>query len=74
VDVEAATNLGIIVVNTPEVVTDQVADHAISLLFSLVRQVSRHDRLIRAGNWDFRLAMPSRRFLGATIGFVGFLN
>jgi len=72
IDVKAATEMGIIVANTPYVLTDAVADHAISLLFSLVRQVPRHDRLIRAGHWDFWLALPLRRFRGATLGLVGF--
>jgi len=72
VDVKTATEMGIIVANTPHVVADQVADHAISLLFSLVRQVTRHDRLIRRGKWDYRLAMPTRCYRGATLGLVGF--
>jgi D-3-phosphoglycerate dehydrogenase / 2-oxoglutarate reductase len=72
IDVKHATELGIIVANTPHVLTDPVADQAISLLFSLVRQVTRHDRLIRRGQWDFRVALPGRRFLGATLGLVGF--
>lgn len=72
VDVTGATQRGILVVNTPQVVTEAVADHAISLLFSLVRQVSRQDRLVRRGEWSARLAMPGRRFSGAALGFVGF--
>lgn len=72
VDVERATGLGIIVANTPHVVTDSVADQAISLLFSLVRQITAHDRFVRRQEWDFRLAMPGRRFAGATLGLVGY--
>ena len=73
VDDKTATEKGIIVVNTPHVIADQVADHAISLLFSLVRQVTRHDRLIRNGVWDSWKAMPTApRFRGATLGLVAF--
>lgn len=72
VDVKLATEMGIIVANTPHAVAEPVADHAISLLFSLVRHVTRHDRLIRAGHWDPRLAMPGRTYRGATLGLVGF--
>ncbi|MHB0878325.1 MAG: C-terminal binding protein, partial [Anaerolineae bacterium] len=72
VDVALATTLGIIVANTPYAITDSVADQAISLLFSLVRQVTRHDRYVHNGRWDFRLALPGRRFRGATLGLVGF--
>lgn len=73
VDVKAATDLGIIVANTPHVAVEPVADHTISLLFSLVREITRHDRLIRRGQWDCWLAMPaSHRYRGATLGLVGF--
>ena len=73
VDIETATELGIIVTNTPHVVADQVADHAISLLFSLVRLVTYHDRLVRRGVWDSYVSMPkAHRYRGAKLGLVGF--
>ena len=73
IDIETATELGIIVVNTPHAVAETVADHTISLLFSLVREITRHDRLIRSGQWDCWLAMPAaHRYRGATLGLVGF--
>lgn len=72
IDTAGATALGILVVNTPHVVAPSVADQTISLLFSLVRQVVRHDRLIRQGTWDFLAAMPHRVFQGATLGLIGF--
>jgi len=71
-DVQRATEMGIIVANTPHAVAEPVADHAISLLFSLVRQVTRHDRRVRGGQWDSMLALPNRRYAGATLGLVGF--
>jgi D-3-phosphoglycerate dehydrogenase / 2-oxoglutarate reductase len=72
IDVAAATELGIIVANTPGLAVDPVADHTVSLLFSLVRQVTRQDRLVRENQWKQRLALPLRRYAGATLGFVGF--
>lgn len=72
VDVPLATEMGIVVANTPQAVTDSVSDHAISLLFSLVRQIVRHDRLIRGGEWDYRRGLPLHRYRGATLGLVGF--
>jgi len=71
IDVRRATELGIVVVNTPQAVTDPVSDHAISLLFSLTRQIVRHDRLVRQGVWNYRAALPGRRFREATMGLVG---
>jgi D-3-phosphoglycerate dehydrogenase len=73
VDVKRATELGILVVNTPQAVADQVADHAISLLFSLVRHITRHDRAVRNGQWETLAVMsPYRRFRGAALGLIGF--
>ena len=72
IDVAAATELGVIVVNTPYVLTSSVADHTISLLFGLVRHVARQDRLIRSGRWSPLLALPLKSFQDATLGLVGF--
>jgi D-3-phosphoglycerate dehydrogenase len=72
VDIRTATELGIIVTNTPHVTVDPVADQTISMLFSLVRQVTRQDRMIRHGVWNARSAMPLRRFRGATLGLIAF--
>jgi D-3-phosphoglycerate dehydrogenase / 2-oxoglutarate reductase len=72
IDVKAATELGIIVANTPHVTADPVADHAISLLFSLVRQVPYNDRATRQGGWHDRFGRPHRRYAGAVLGLVGF--
>jgi D-3-phosphoglycerate dehydrogenase len=72
VDISAATQLGIIVANTPHVTVDPVADQTISMLFSLVRQVTRQDRMIRHGVWNAAPAMPLRRFRGATLGLIAF--
>jgi D-3-phosphoglycerate dehydrogenase / 2-oxoglutarate reductase len=72
VDIEMATQLGIIVANTPQAVTESLSDHSISLLFSLVRQIPPQDRLLRGGTWNYRLAPPGRLLTGATWGLVGF--
>jgi D-3-phosphoglycerate dehydrogenase len=73
VDVKRATELGIFVVNTPQAVADQVADHTISLLFSLVRHITRHDRTVRKGQWETLATMsPYRRFHRAILGLIGF--
>lgn len=72
VDKQTATSLGILVANTPDAVTEPVADHTVSLLFSLVRRVTYHDRRIRSGIWDSYGALSHRGYRGATLGFVGF--
>jgi phosphoglycerate dehydrogenase-like enzyme len=72
VDLPTATSLGIVVCNTPDAVTEPLADHTISLLFSLVRRVTEHDKRIRRGVWDSFSALQYRPFRGATLGLVGF--
>ena len=72
VDVEAATQEGIIVCNAPTYCVDDVADHALALLLGAVRHLSRQDRWIRDGKWDRTAARPARRLRGCTLGLVGF--
>ncbi len=72
VDIRTCTELGILVANTPDAVTDPVVDHTISLLFSLVRQIAVQDRHLRAGRWEQFQVRPLRRFCGATLGLIGF--
>jgi D-3-phosphoglycerate dehydrogenase len=72
VPVEAATQLGIIVANTPDVAADAVSDHAIGLLFAALRQIAVQDRAIRTGVWDRYRAWPHWHLRGRTLGLVGF--
>jgi len=74
VDVAAATRRGVIVTNTPDVLTDTTADFAWALLMAAARLVAEADRYVRAGkwtHWDFRLFLGSD-IHGKTLGVVGF--
>lgn len=71
VDLEAAAERGIVVCNVPDYGTEEVADHAITMLLSLVRQVRQGDEAIRKGIWDFRTVIESPRLRGKTLGIVG---
>jgi len=51
IDVQEATKRGIIVGNTPGVLTDTVADLAFGLLIAAARRVVEGDRIVRAGKW-----------------------
>lgn len=70
--VEEATKRGIIVSNTPAASEEEVSDHAIGLLFSVVRQITIQDRLMRRGAWDLMAAFPRWRIRGMTAGLIGF--
>lgn len=71
IDVEAATDLGIIVANVPDYCMEEVSDHTLALFLSLVRKVISLERSIRSGTWDFRIAVPIHRLKGMTYGIVG---
>ncbi len=51
VDLAAATRLGILVCNTPGVLTDAVADLTLGLIISLARRLFEAERFVRDGNW-----------------------
>jgi D-3-phosphoglycerate dehydrogenase len=72
VPVEAATQLGILVAHTPDAAADAVSDHAIGLLFAVLRQIAVQDRAVRGGVWDRYRAWPLWTLRGRTLGLVGF--
>ena len=49
VDVDAATENGIVVTNTPDIFIEEVADHAMSLLLACYRQLKVQDKIAREG-------------------------
>ena len=73
VDVVAAAKRGIIVTNTPDVLTEEVADTAIGLMIMTVREFQPAERYMRAGRWakegEYRLTPGSLR--DRTLGMVG---
>jgi glyoxylate reductase len=73
VDVEACRRRGVVVTNTPDVLTDATADLAMALLLAACRRVVESDRLARSGAW--RGWSPTEllgvRVTGATLGIVG---
>jgi D-3-phosphoglycerate dehydrogenase / 2-oxoglutarate reductase len=71
IDLEAATDHRIPVVNVPDYGTDEVANHAIGLLLALARRIARLDRQTRAGRWSVFEVQPLHRLLGQTVGIVG---
>jgi D-3-phosphoglycerate dehydrogenase len=72
VDLNAATDAGILLVNCPDYCYDEVADHTIALLLACARGVVRFDRRIQKGHWDFKSAGKLHRIKGSTFGVLGF--
>ncbi len=74
VDIATASRRGILVTNTPGVLTDATADLAFGLLLMLTRRLGEGERLIRARKpwrWDMFLLLGSSA-QGKTLGVVGF--
>jgi D-3-phosphoglycerate dehydrogenase / 2-oxoglutarate reductase len=72
IDLTAAAERGIRVINVPDYCIDEVADHTIALLLALTRGVVGLDREVRRGTWDARSAGGLRRARGMRLGLVGF--
>lgn len=73
VDLDAATARGVLVTNTPDVLTAATAEFALALLLALVRRVAEGDRLVRARQpWSWEpTAMLGTGLAGKTLGLVG---
>ncbi len=72
VPVDEATHRGIVVANTPAAFSDAVSDHAIALMFAVVRRIAALDRAVHIGRWGQSEARPLNSFQGRTLGLVGF--
>jgi len=70
VDVEAATKRGIVCMNVPGGNTISTAEHTMSLLLALARQIPQADAQVRGGKWD-RGKFVGTELLGKTLGIVG---
>lgn len=74
IDVAAAKAAGVVVTNTPDVLTDDTADLAITLMLMVARRTSEGERLVRASSWTgWRpTQMLGTRVTGKTLGLIGF--
>jgi D-3-phosphoglycerate dehydrogenase len=70
VDIPAATAKGVIVMNTPFGNSITTAEHAISLMLALARQIPEADTSTRAGKWEKNKFMGVEIF-GKTLGVIG---
>lgn len=74
IDVEAARDRGLVVTNTPDVLTDATADLAITLLLSVARRIGEGERHVRSNSWTgWRPThMMGTHITGKTLGLIGF--
>ncbi len=73
IDIPAARAQGVVVTNTPDVLTDAVAEFTWALIFAVTRRIGEGERLVRRGGWkgwalDFMLGTELR---GKQLGIIG---
>jgi len=74
IDTDAAKAAGVVVTNTPEVLTDCTADIAMGLLLSVSRRLGEGERLVRNKEWDgwCPTHFLATKVTGKKLGFIGF--
>jgi len=71
IDLDTATERGIVVLNTPDANTTTTAELAIAHMFSLSRKLTDADRSVREGKWE-RSNFLGSELSGKTVGIIGF--
>jgi len=74
IDLDAATQAGIIVTNNPTYCIEEVAEQTMALILASARKIPFYDRLVRSGRWEVPPGKPIYRLAGRTLGLVGFGN
>src|SRR5262250_3218890 len=72
VDLDAATEKGIVVTKVPDYCIDEVSDHAMALLLSAVRKIPMGTDQVHSGTWKMPNFVPIHRLRGSVLGLVGF--
>jgi D-3-phosphoglycerate dehydrogenase len=70
IDVPAATQRGVVVMNTPHGNSITTAEHAIAMMLALAREIAAADRSTRAGKWE-KSRFMGVELTGKTLGIVG---
>ena len=70
-DVPALKARGVPLTNTPDVLTDDVADMGMALMLAVARRLPQNDAYLRAGKWLSGPAPLARKMSGARLGIVG---
>ena len=71
IDLEAATEKGVVVTYTPGANALSVAEHVIGLIFALAKRITQADNAVRKQDWEMRLNYSGVELAGKTLGLVG---
>jgi D-3-phosphoglycerate dehydrogenase len=72
IDLDAATDRGIPVVNVPEYCVEEVSDHTLALMLAACRKIPLLHGSVAEGHWDFSVAAPVLRIRDLTVGLAAF--
>jgi len=72
VDIPEATARGIVVTKVPDYCIDEVSDHTMALLLSVVRKIPFISAQVHGGVWKMPNVVPIHRLRGSVLGLVGF--
>lgn len=70
IDVEAATERGIMVVNAPESASITVAEHTLGVIIALARKITLADKSVKEGKWE-KSKFVGIELFGKTLGIIG---
>lgn len=72
IDLKAAERYGIKIVNTPEALTDSVAEFTIGVLISMLRRIPQADKAVRMGQWNRKYTdLIGVELMGKNVGIIG---
>src|SRR5688572_3499278 len=71
IDHASAKTRGIVVTNTPDSITDMVAELAAGMTIALMRRICENDRFVRAGRWPQGAPSAGNTLMGKRCGIVG---
>lgn len=72
VDLSAATEHGVCVINVPDYCQDEVSNQAFALMIACMRKITVLNDQVQSGKWDYKVAKPIHRMMGQTLGLLGF--
>ncbi len=71
IDRQAAAELGIVVVNTPEANVESVAEQCVAMMIILAKRILQADKALRGGDWSARYRLTGVELFEKTLGVVG---
>lgn len=71
IDIDAARNAGVAIANCPDYCFDEVAEHGMTLIASLLRNIVDYAVDVKNGIWDWSKAPKLKRIHGLTLGLIG---